>query len=79
MEYSPISEKQAIAMLNEWKEAGHDLPSLAKFKKGESATVIIALIPGYRCNQWYQIGKTYAGYSEAMTSIGKLLDRTNVT
>lgn len=79
MEYSPISENQAVTMLNEWKAAGHDLSSLAKYKKGESASIIIVLIPGYRCNQWYQVGHTYSGYCEAMTSIGKLLDRTNTT
>ncbi|KKO44783.1 hypothetical protein WG68_13135 [Arsukibacterium ikkense] len=76
MDYSLVSDKQAVALLSEWKEIGHDLPSLAKLKKTTASNGIIVLIPGYRCNQWYQVGKPFSAYRDAMVFFGELLDKT---
>lgn len=76
MEYSSVSEKQAIALMSEWREVGHDLPTLAKFKKTTTSNGIIVLIPGYRCNLWYQLGQSFTGYRDAMICVGELLDKT---
>lgn len=74
MDYSSVSKKQAVAMLRVWKQAGHELPSLAKVSPAKEGKSIIVLIPGYRCNKWYQVGKRFTAYQEAMASIGALLD-----
>ncbi|HAW93055.1 MULTISPECIES: hypothetical protein [unclassified Arsukibacterium] len=79
MEYSPVSKKQAVAMLRVWQQAGHELPSLAKFSTEKEGNSIIVLIPGYRCNKWYQVGDRFTAYQEAMASIGALLDETKAT
>lgn len=74
MEYSSVSKQQAVAMLRVWRHAGHDLPSLAKVSPVNEGQSIIVLIPGYRCNNWYQVGNIYTAYQEAFASIGALLD-----
>ena len=74
MEHSSVSNQQAVAMLRVWKDAGHDLPSLAKVSSAKEGQSIIVLIPGYRCNNWYQVGNPYTAYQEAFASIGALLD-----
>ena len=71
MEYSPVSEKQAFALISEWKAIGHELTTLAKLKKSTAANEIIVLIPGYRCNQWYQVGRPFSAYSGALICIGE--------
>lgn len=76
MDYSSVSEKQAITLMSEWKEIGHDLPSLAKLKRMKASNGIIVLIPGYRCNQWYQVGQPFTAYRDAMICVGELLDKT---
>lgn len=76
MEYSSVSEKQAIALLCEWREIGHDLPTLAKLNRAEASNNIIVLIPGYRCNKWYQVGQPFSAYRDAMVCFGELLDKT---
>lgn len=76
MDYSSVTEKQAIALISEWKEIGHDLPSLAKLKKTTESNGIIVLIPGYRCNQWYQLGQPFSAYRDALVCFGELLDKT---
>lgn len=79
MEHSSVSKQQAIAMLHVWKNAGHDLPSLAKVSLAKEGQSIIVLIPGYRCNNWYQVGNPYAAYQEAFASIGALLDEAEAS
>ena len=76
MEYSLVSEKQAISLMSEWREVGHDLPTLAKLQKTTTSNGIIVLIPGYKCNQWYQVGKPFSAYRDAMVCFGELLDKT---
>lgn len=61
-------------MLRVWHQAGHELPSLAKVTPANEGKTIIVLIPGYRCNKWYQVGQRFTAYQEAMASIGALLD-----
>lgn len=75
MEYSLVSETQAIALIGEWKEIGHDLTTLAKLKKTKMSNSITVLIPGYRCNQWYQVGQPFTAYRDAMAYFGDLLDK----
>ncbi len=65
-------------MLRVWHRAGHELPSLAKVSPANEGKTIIVLIPGYRCNNWYQVGKPHTRYREAMASIGALLDEANL-
>lgn len=78
MDYPSVTNEQAVAMLNVWRHAGHDLPSLAKIAGINDASIIV-LIPGYRCNNWYQVGECYSGYQEAMASIGALLDNARAS
>ncbi|WP_290612607.1 hypothetical protein [Arsukibacterium sp. UBA3155] len=61
--------------MSEWREVGHDLSTLAKLKKTTTSNRIIVLIPGYRCNQWYQLGQPFSAYRDAMVCVGEMLDK----
>lgn len=69
-----LSDEQAIAMLRIWRDAGHNLPNLAKFKTDDASKKILLMLPGYVCNKWYQVGLPCADFKDAMSHFGGLLD-----
>lgn len=76
MENQRVSEQQAVQLLRQWDVIGHDLPSLAKLAPASDKRTIFLLLPGYLCNQWYQVGETYSCYAEALSFLGALIDRS---
>ena len=76
MENQRISEQQAVQLLRQWDVIGHDLPSLAKLTLASGKGQIFLLLPGYLCNQWYQVGDTYSCYAEAVCHLGTLIDKS---
>lgn len=75
MDYRTITEQKAIEMLKVWSYAGRDLASLVKLHTDNSKKIITIVLPDYCDNEWYQIGKTYSCYKEALGSFGYLLDK----
>lgn len=78
MDTQRVTEQQAVAMLRVWDGLGRNLPSLAKLQTDNNKNRIVLMLPGYRCNQWYQVGDGYSCYTEALTSLGCLIDKTRV-
>ena len=76
MENQRVSEQQAVQLLRQWDVIGHDLPSLAKLTLTSGKGGIFLLLPGYLCNQWYQVGETYSCYADALSFLGTLIDRS---
>ena len=76
MENQRVSEQQAVQLLRQWDVIGHDLPSLAKLTPTSDNRTIFLLLPGYLCNQWYQVGETYGCYAEAPSFLGALIDKS---
>lgn len=76
MDNQRVTEQQAVAMLKVWSTLGRDLPSLAKLQPDTSKKLIVLMLPGYRCNQWYQVGDAYNCYKDALTSLGTLIDKS---
>lgn len=74
MNHMQITKEQAIAMLAVWEACGHNLPSLMKLSPNQINNEIYLLIPGYRCNKWYQLEGPHSSYSEAFATYGELLD-----
>lgn len=79
MDNQRVTEQQAVQLLQQWNGIGRDLPSLAKLKPASDKQAILLLLPGYLCNQWYQVGETYSSYREALTCLGSLIDRSQTT
>jgi hypothetical protein len=71
-----VTEQQAVAMLKVWSVYGRDLPSLARLQSDNDKRRILLMLPEYRCNQWYQVGEPYSCYTEALNSLGRLIDNT---
>ena len=69
-----LSDEQAIAMLRIWRDAGHDLTTVAKFKTDNASKKILLMLPGYVCNNWYQVGLPWADFKDAMSYLGGLID-----
>lgn len=69
-----LSDKQAIAMLRIWRDAGHDLSTVARFKTDDASKKILLMLPGYVCNNWYQVGLPCTDFKDAMSHFGELLD-----
>ncbi|MFN3899337.1 MAG: hypothetical protein ACK4ML_03100 [Alishewanella aestuarii] len=76
MDNQRVTEQQAVQLLQQWDGIGRDLPSLAKLSPVKEQQAILLLLPGYLCNQWYQVGETYSCYTEALTCLGTLIDRS---
>ncbi|MDP2716941.1 MULTISPECIES: hypothetical protein [Chromatiaceae] len=76
MDNHRVTEQQAVQILQEWNGIGRDLPSLAKLNPSNDKQTILLLLPGYLCNQWYQVGETYSCYAEALTCLGTLIDKS---
>lgn len=76
MDNQRVTEQQAVQLLQQWDGIGRDLPSLAKLSPVKDQQAILLLLPGYLCNQWYQVGETYSCYKEALTCLGTLIDRS---
>lgn len=64
-------------MLAVWQHSGRNLSSLMRLFLNQTTNEIYLLIPGYRCNNWYQLGCPYTSYSEAFATYGGLLDKLN--
>lgn len=79
MDNQRITEQQAVQLLQQWNGIGRDLPSLAKLTPASDNQAILLLLPGYLCNKWYQVGETYSCYTEALTRLGTLIDRSRTT
>ncbi|WP_460856889.1 hypothetical protein [Rheinheimera gaetbuli] len=79
MDNQRVTEQQAVQLLQQWNGVGHDLPSLAKLKPASNKQAILLFLPGYLCNQWYQVGETYSSYREALTCLGTLIDKSQST
>ncbi|SEI13113.1 hypothetical protein SAMN05660691_04044 [Rheinheimera pacifica] len=79
MDNQRVTEQQAVAMLQVWNSLGRDLAALARLHPDNSKKLIVLMLPGYRCNQWYQVGDGYSCYTEALTSLGCLIDKTRVS
>ncbi|MDP5135702.1 hypothetical protein ORJ04_07050 [Rheinheimera baltica] len=69
-----LSDEQAIAILRIWRDAGHNLTTLAKFKTDDASKTILLMLLGYVCNNWYQVGLPWADFKDAMSHLGGLLD-----
>jgi hypothetical protein len=52
--------------------------SLVKLLADNSKKGIVLMLPGYRCNQWYQVGESHSCYTEALKSLGTLIDKVRV-
>ena len=79
MDNQRVTEQQAVQLLQQWNGIGRDLPSLAKLTQSSDKQAILLLLPGYLCNKWYQVGETYSCYTEALTCLGTLIDRSRTT
>ncbi|KKO45764.1 hypothetical protein WG68_08595 [Arsukibacterium ikkense] len=78
MDYQRVTERQALEMLKLWSVAGRDLSSLVKLQPANNRQ-LVALLPGYLDNEWYQFGEAYSCYTEAFSSLGGLLDKMRLT
>jgi hypothetical protein len=65
MENQRASEQQAVQLLRQWDVT----PASDK-------RTIFLLLPGYLCNQWYQVGEPYGCYAEALSFLDTLIDRS---
>lgn len=71
-----ITEQQALLLLKKWISVGRELPSLAKFETSNNNHAVLLFLPGYICNQWYQVGNEFKCYTEAMSYLGMLIDKS---
>lgn len=78
MDNHHVTEQEAVQILQEWNGIGRDLPSLVKLLADNSKKGIVLMLPGYRCNQWYQVGESHSCYTEALKSLGTLIDKVRV-
>ena len=68
-----LSPTQAQVELKLWQQRGKNLLSLVRLQHSKPGFSLY--IPGYRCNNCYQLGKQYyPSQQAALTSYGELLD-----
>ena len=73
MNYLKITPTQAKAELKLWQQQGKNLLALVKLQHSKPGFNL--LIPGYRCNNWYRLGKHYyPSQQAALAAYGELLD-----
>mgnify|MGYP005841048707 CR=1 FL=1 len=68
-----LSPTKAKAELQLWQQQGKNLLALLQVKSGKKGFSLY--IPGYRCNNWYQLGTgNYPSQQAALAAYGELLD-----
>ena len=68
-----LTQRQAKVELKLWQQQGKNLLALVKLQHSEQGFSLC--IPGYRCNNWYQLSnRYYCNQQAALAAYGKLLD-----
>lgn len=68
-----LNPTKARAELQLWQQQGKNLLALLQLKNDNKGFSLH--IPGYRCNNWYQLGtSSYPSQQAALAAYGELLD-----
>uniref|UniRef100_UPI004048DDF3 hypothetical protein n=1 Tax=Rheinheimera sp. TaxID=1869214 RepID=UPI004048DDF3 len=68
-----LTPTKAKAELQLWQQQGKNLLALVKLQHSKPGFSLY--IPGYRCNNWYRLGKQYyPSQQAALAAYGELLD-----